>query len=228
MADPRKNSYNSGILCSNWIEDRAGARLAKTKPGDYAAAKFFTTHAHDSWQDFGPAKTAGPAPAPLDRLDGHLVMAHGTNICNRVPPGDHYLTVGQSFFKRLPESQVLKGPGSVPGNVGRVELIRKKALARAAGIDVHDIDVMKRSLNLALPMSAEPLAAPSLAGRAGAQTVAAERHFRSVAEASASDAAVAALVAAPRGGGAHFGRDGAFTKEFAGSRADYQSLMKSS
>ena len=223
MAVPGKNSYNVGILCSNWVEDRAGTRLAKVKPALYAAAPFATSSTADAYIDHGPAHTAGPAPAPLDRLDGHLVMAHGPNITSRAPPGDHYLSVQQSFFKRLPEALVLKGPGHVPGNVGRTELIRKKALMRAAGIDAWDISAATKAVSMVLPMTSEPIAAPSLAGVSGAQVSSAAQHFSTVAGRTQSDSAVAALVHAKSG--ASFGRDGRFTRDFAGSRADYQSLV---
>jgi len=225
MSVPGKNSYNAGILCSNWQEDRAGARLALVKPAMYAAAPFATSSQADAMVDHGPANTAGPAPAPLDRLDGHLVMAHGVNITERTPPGDHYLTVNQSFFKRLPEKLVLQGPGSVPGNVGRVELMRKKALLRAAGIDAWDIDaVTHKNTLLSMPMSSEPLRGASLAGISGDQ--AGNKHWASVSAMSTSHVATTASVSkGVHDEKTHFGRDGRFTKEFAGSRADYQSLL---
>ena len=223
MAVPGKNSYNVGILCSNWVEDRAGASLSKTKPAAYAAAPFATASTGRDFVDHGPAHTAGPAPAPLDRLDGHLVMAHGVDICNRTPAPDHYLTFGQAFFKVIPEAQMLKGPGSVTGNVGRVELIRKKALLRAAGVDAWDVDAVHKALNRALPMTAEPArGAVALTGVSGAQ--AEPQQYVSVSRRVEADAAVAALVEAPRGKG--FGRDGAFTRDFAESRPEYQQLMK--
>ena len=225
MSVPGKNSYNAGILCSNWQEDRAGARLALVKPAMYAAAPFATSSQADAMVDHGPANTAGPAPAPLDRLDGPLVMAHGVNITERTPPGDHYLTVNQSFFKRLPEKLVLQGPGSVPGNVGRVELMRKKALLRAAGIDAWDIDaVTHKNTLLSMPMSSEPLRGASLAGIRGDQ--AGNKHWASVSAMSTSHVATTASVSkGVHDEKTHFGRDGRFTKEFAGSRADYQSLL---
>jgi hypothetical protein len=223
MAVPGKNSFNVGILCSNWVEDRAGASLSKTKPAAYAAAPFATASTGRDFVDHGPAHTAGPAPAPLDRLDGHLVMAHGVDICNRTPAPDHYLTFGQAFFKVIPEAQMLKGPGSVPGNVGRVELIRKKALLRAAGVDAWDVDAVHRGLNRGLPMTAEPpRGAVSLAGVSGAQ--AEPQQYVSVARRVEADAAVAALVEARPA--KSFGRDGVFTKEFAESRPEFQALMK--
>ena len=223
MAVPGKNSYNVGILCSNWTEDRAGAALAKTKPAAYAAAPFATTSTGRDFVDHGPASTAGPAPAPLDRLDGHLIMAHGVDICNRVPAGDHYLSVNQSFFKRVPEKQMLRGPGSVPGNVGRVELIRKKALLRAAGVDAWDVDAVTRGLDRALPMTSAPLRPVNLAGVSGAQSE--PQQYTSVARRVEADAAVRALVE-PRDVKKSHGRDGAFTRDFAESRPEFQALMK--
>jgi hypothetical protein len=223
MAVPGKNSYNVGILCSNWTEDRAGRALALTKPAAYAAAPFATASTADAYVDHGPANTAGPAPPPLDRLDGHLVMAHGVDICNRKPAGDHYLTFGQAFFKRVPEAQMMKGPGSVAGNVGRVELIRKKALLRAAGVDAWDVDAAHRALNRALPMTAEPArGAVALTGVSGAQ--AEPQQYVSMSRRVEADAAVAALVEAPRG--KSFGRDGRFTRDFAESRPEFQQLEK--
>ncbi len=37
--------------------------------------------------------TAGSAPQPVDKLDGHLVFAHGTNITDRDCSPTQYLTV---------------------------------------------------------------------------------------------------------------------------------------
>ena len=82
---------------------------------------------------------------------------------------------------------------------------------------------MHRGLNRSLHMTAEPpRGAVSLAGVSGAQ--ADPQQYVSVARRVEADAAVAALVEAPKGKG--FGRDGAFTRDFAESRPEYQSLMK--
>ena len=58
-----------------------------------AAAWAVPTHA----RDYGPpgrsdVKVAA-APMPIDALDGHLVMAHGTNLTDRGVETGHYMSV---------------------------------------------------------------------------------------------------------------------------------------
>jgi hypothetical protein len=93
-----KQSYCTSVRTGNWIEDAAGKRLAASSAQRYAAAPFGTSVAHDTWVNPGPSDVkVAFAPRPVDTIDGHYVMAHGTNIFDRAPDADMYLTlcVGQ-------------------------------------------------------------------------------------------------------------------------------------
>ena len=63
-------------------------------PSRHSAAAFESTKYS---RDYAAPGVGGPkvafAPAPIDQLDGHLVMAHGTNIINRDPNAGMYMSL---------------------------------------------------------------------------------------------------------------------------------------
>ena len=89
-----KNSFSTQVRCGNWQEDCAGARHASALPARHASAAFESTKYS---RDYLPPGVGGPkvafAPAPIDQLDGHLVMAHGTDIISRGASADMYLSL---------------------------------------------------------------------------------------------------------------------------------------
>ncbi len=197
---------------------RSGAQIAQyylhtTVPSE-------TTEHRTQFIDRGAADTAGPAPKPLDGLDGHLVMAHGTSaqIVNRRPPADHYLTLHQAFELRLPDEKVLGGRGAkLAGNYARTDLIRQKALLRAAGVDSWDPpSVYKAGVPDHLPMTVTPSATPVLGH--STEGVSASAQFASVQARVLGQSTTLAVTA--EGPAKGFARDGSFTKAFK------QSLMK--
>ena len=63
-------------------------------PSRHSAAAFESTKYS---RDYTNPGVGGPkvafAPKPIDQLDGHLVMAHGTNIIKRDAHADMYLSM---------------------------------------------------------------------------------------------------------------------------------------
>jgi hypothetical protein len=165
-----------------------------------------TTEFRDQYFNRGAADIAGPAPRPLDSLDGHLVMAHGTNITSRTPTADHYLTFTQAAFKQMKESQVLDG--TVKGGVGRTDLMRAKAKLRAAGVDAWDPAPFRAVPTV--PMTVTPSNAPAVgaSARLGAGAAYATVASRTLGDASALSQSVRAQP------DVSFARDGVFTKQF--------------
>ena len=104
-----KQSFSTSVRCGNWIEDAAGKHLAGQSATRYAAAKMGTSTAHDTWVNPGPSDVkVAFAPRPVDTIDGHYVMAHGTNIYDRAPNADMYLTL--CVGRRRPRSRWPAGP----------------------------------------------------------------------------------------------------------------------
>ena len=100
-----KQSFTTSVRCGNWIEDAAGKHLASQSATRYAAAKMGTSVARDTWINPGPSDVkVAFAPRPVDTIEGHYVMAHGTNIYDRAPNADMYLTlcVAAGRRRRLP------------------------------------------------------------------------------------------------------------------------------
>ena len=97
-----KNSYCTQVRCGNWLEDNWGQRHASSMPSRHAAAAFASTKYS---RDFVDPGVGGPkvafAPAPIDQLDGHLVMAHGTNIINRDPNAGMYMSLCVACLPRV-------------------------------------------------------------------------------------------------------------------------------
>lgn len=89
-----RNSFSTSVKCGNWMEDQCGVRLAHALPSHLNSSKMETTQYHDTFpsRSYAAPKVAF-APRPIDTLDGHLVMAHGTNIIDRTIKGDHYLSM---------------------------------------------------------------------------------------------------------------------------------------
>jgi hypothetical protein len=165
-----------------------------------------TTETRSQYYDRGMADTAGPAPRPLDGLDGHLVMAHGTDITNRAPSNVHYLTMNQAHFRNLKEKKVLDG--TAEGNFARTELMRKKALMRAAGVEPWD---PKAVVSIpSLPMTVKPTI-PVAVGSSPAETAA--QHYASVTQRTLGTASTLSATTQSRPAQS-FSRDGAFTKTF--------------
>ena len=89
-----KNSFCTSVRCGNWLEDNWGQRHATSMPSRHSAAAFESTKYS---RDYTNPGVGGPkvafAPKPIDQLDGHLVMAHGTNIIKRDAHADMYLSM---------------------------------------------------------------------------------------------------------------------------------------
>lgn len=158
MSVPGKNSYVVGVRNGNWNEDMRGMALGTALL--HANPTMETTEYRTQYFNRGEADSMGPAPRGLDQLDGHLVMAHGTNIINRKMTPSHYLTLNQAHFNNIKEKSVLDG--TVNSQAGaRTELIRKKAMLRAANIDPWDPTVFKAGVPN-LPMTVKPQNTPSI------------------------------------------------------------------
>ena len=102
-----KNSYNTSVRCGNWYEDSWGQRHASNIVARHASAKWETpSHARDYVYKVGDVKVAS-APMPIDAIDGHLVMAHGTNIIERHPESGHYMSVNAGAAAGITPQEML-------------------------------------------------------------------------------------------------------------------------
>ena len=206
MSVPGKNSYVVGVRNGNWNEDYRGMQLGKALLT--ANPKMETTEYRTQYFNRGPGDSIGPAPRGLDQLDGHLVMAHGTNIIDRKPAPVHYLTLNQAHFNNIKEKDVLDG--TVTGQAGaRTELIRKKALLRAANVDSWDPAVFKVGVPN-LPMTVKPQSIPSVGS---VPKPSAHEHFVTTTN-RAQETTSLSKTSADYRPDKDFSRDGAFTKTF--------------
>lgn len=87
-----KNTYSAGVQIGNWVEDAWGKRHSQRMNG--GAPPTGTTE-HRSRYEVPPPGSGATAPLTtkaIDALDGHLMLAHGTNIVNRNVANNHYVT----------------------------------------------------------------------------------------------------------------------------------------
>ena len=102
-----KNSYNTSVRCGNWYEDSWGQRHASNISARHAAATWeVPSHARDYVMKVGDVKIAS-APMPIDAIDGHLVMAHGTNIIERIPETGHYMSLNAGAAAGITPQEML-------------------------------------------------------------------------------------------------------------------------
>lgn len=137
-------------------------------------------------------------------------MAHSgslSGLVTRQPPGDHYLTLSQAQMKQLSEQKVMDG--KVEGHHTRTELMRRKAVMRAAGVDPWDPPAV--SSMPVIPMTVTPTHAPSLLP--GDKNTIAAGHYSSVASKTLGSASVLARTTLHRPEIDH-SRGGEFTKSF--------------
>ena len=103
-----KNSYNTSVRCGNWFEDSWGARHAAGINARHAAAVMeVPSHARDYQAPGRSDVKVAAAPAPIDAIDGHLVMAHGTNIFERVPETGHYMSLNAGAAAGITPQEML-------------------------------------------------------------------------------------------------------------------------
>lgn len=128
-----RNSYSTAVRCGNWLEDSFGARQAASIPARHAAAAWAVpSHARDFRAPAGAPVKVAAAPNPLDALDGHLVMAHGTDILERVPETGHYMSIAAGASAGI-TPQVMLNVHAHPTTGRRTDLMRAKAHLVRAG-----------------------------------------------------------------------------------------------
>lgn len=122
-----RNSFSTATRCGNWLEDSYGARQAASIPARHHAALWeVPTHARDYPPPVGPPVTVAPPPNPIDALDGHLVMAHGTDILARAPESGHYMSIANGASAGI-TPQVMLNVHAHPTTGVRTDLMRAKA-----------------------------------------------------------------------------------------------------
>lgn len=209
-----KNSYCTSVKVGNWVEDNAGARLASSLASRHASARLETTDYRSNFTAPPPGAGAKPAsaPQPLDQLDGHLVMAHGTDIVHSRHPGaGHFVSVTQATMRGVKPSALVDSQPPVPT---RTELMREKAKMRAAGVEPWDPPALYRS---ALPRVGTTITPPAVGtgmelGRTS--DVPLGGRGSTLQGVTMAGTAVASALAPPRAEAAGFGRSGAFSATF--------------
>jgi hypothetical protein len=89
-----KNSFSTSVKVGNWVEDNWGRRHAESIASRHAHAQWESSaYASNFTAPVGAHFKLASAPAPVDALDGHLVMAHGTNIIEREPEAGHFMSM---------------------------------------------------------------------------------------------------------------------------------------
>jgi len=152
-----KNSFSTSVKCGNWAEDQAGVilgqHLASHAPSMSNVTQYRSTFTAGRTYD---APKIAYGPRPIDTLDGHLVMAHGTNIIDRTIAGDHYLSlfVKRSnphkyfFFSSLKVSLIFLPPylPTINSNRGTAQSIKPQTLVdvtRSTAVN-HRTDLIRK------------------------------------------------------------------------------------
>ena len=125
-----KGSYNTSVRTGNWVEDVWGKRLAdrpfSLRTGESESSSRFVA------PPLGGFELAS-APRPLDSLDGHLVMAHGTRILQREPDAEVYMSMAAGTGRGITASAMTDVQQRHAAVGHRTELINEKARQVRAG-----------------------------------------------------------------------------------------------
>lgn len=206
-----KHSFSTGVRVGNWNEDIRGVDNAQRMLSSHPALEV-SEHQSRYANRFAERDPSMPAAKSVDSLDGHLVMAHGTNIINRDAPTDHYLSLTQAQFKGATSQAVLAS--KVAGTHARTELMQRKAKMVAAGVDPWDPVAATRTAVSSAPRTVQvhgtvsTAVDPYLMGRAAL----AAAQFTSLGNATLGGAAALSQTAEQTS--MQFARNGAFTKSF--------------